>query len=253
MRRKFRSSTPTWSAWWPSGPTQLEAANQELEAFSYSVSHDLRAAIQGILACSRIVVQDHGSQLDETGRVWLTHMAEDAAQLDKLTMALLDLAQVSRAGLCRGPQDLSGLAESICQRLAAAEPARKATFRIAPGLVLSADPVLLRGVMDNLLGNAWKFTRTREAAEIELGVTAAPSGDAVYFVRDNGVGFNMKYAGKLFGAFQRLHRAELFEGNGIGLATVRRVVHRHGGRVWAEAKVDRGATFFFTLGKSDSA
>ena len=231
--------------------TQLAAANQELEAFSYSVSHDLRAAIQGILACSRIVVQDHGHQLDETGRVWLNHMADDAAQLDKLTMALLDLSFVSRAGLCRNPIDLSCMAESIGQRLTASDRGRQANFRVAPGLTVSADPALLRGVMDNLLGNAWKFTRTREAAEIEVGVTTQ-SSEPVYFVRDNGVGFNMKYADKLFGAFQRLHRMEDFDGNGIGLATVRRVIHRHGGRVWAEAEVNRGATFFFTLGKSDS-
>jgi PAS domain S-box-containing protein len=231
---------------------QLEAANQELDAFSYSVSHDLRAAIQGILACSRIVVEDHGSQLDDAGRLWLTHMAEDAAQLDRLTMALLDLSLVSRAGLCRSPVDLSRMAESICQRLAATDPARKANFRIAPGMVVSADAALLRGVMENLLGNAWKFTKTRETAEIEVGVVAAHSEEPVYFVRDNGVGFNMKYADKLFGAFQRLHRSEEFEGNGIGLATVRRVIHRHGGRVRAEAQPDRGATFFFTLGKSDT-
>jgi light-regulated signal transduction histidine kinase (bacteriophytochrome) len=233
--------------------TQLEAANQELEAFSYSVSHDLRAAIQGILACSKIVVQDHGDKLGETGKVWLTHMAEDAAQLDKLTMALLDLSLVSRAGLCRSSVDLSGMAESIGQRLAASDPARKANFRIASGLVASADPALLGGVMDNLLSNAWKFTKTRETAEIEVGLDAGQSGEPVYFVRDNGVGFNMKYAGKLFGAFQRLHRVEDFEGNGIGLATVRRVIHRHGGRVRAEAKVNCGATFFFTLGEPDHA
>jgi PAS domain S-box-containing protein len=231
--------------------TQLEAANQELEAFSYSVSHDLRAAIQGILACSKIVVQDHGDKLGETGKVWLTHMAEDAAQLDKLTMALLDLSLVSRAGLCRSWVDLSSMAESIGQRLAASDPTRKAHFRIASGLVASADPALLRGVMDNLLGNAWKFTKTRETAEIEVGLDGEQCGEPVYFVRDNGVGFNMKYADKLFGAFQRLHRIEDFEGNGIGLATVRRVIHRHGGRVRAEAKVDCGATFFFTLGKPD--
>jgi PAS domain S-box-containing protein len=231
---------------------QLEAANQELDAFSYSVSHDLRAAIQGILACSRIIVEDHGSQLNDAGRLWLTHMAEDAAQLDKLTMALLDLSLVSRAGLCRSCVDLSSMAESICQRLAATGPARKANFRIAPEIVVSADAALLRGVMENLLGNAWKFTKTRETTEIEVGVMAAPSQEPVYFVRDNGVGFNMKYADKLFGAFQRLHRSEEFEGNGIGLATVRRVIHRHGGRVRAEAQPDRGATFFFTLGKSDT-
>ena len=230
--------------------SQLQAANEELESFSYSVSHDLRAAIQGILACSRIVVEDHGDKLDETGKTWLTHMAEDAAQLDKLTMALLDLSQVSRAGLCRGSVDLSKMAESICQGLAASDSTRKANFRIAPELVVSADAALLRRVMDNLLGNAWKFTKNRPVAEIEAGL-AEHAGEPVYFVRDNGAGFNMKYADKLFGAFQRLHRSEDFEGNGIGLATVRRVIHRHGGRIWADAKVDGGATFFFTLGKPD--
>ena len=228
---------------------QLAAANQELEAFSYSVSHDLRAAIQGILACSRIVVQDHGDKLDETGKMWLGHLAQDAAQLDRLTMALLDLSLVSRAQFSRGDVDLSGLAEETCRRLAAAEPERKAVFRIAPGLQTSGDASLLRTVFDHLLGNAWKFTGKTAEAEIEFGAVDQ-AGQSVYFVRDNGVGFNMKYAQKLFGAFQRLHRPEDFEGNGIGLATVRRVVHRHGGRVWAEARTGAGATFFFTLGTS---
>ena len=230
---------------------QLAAANQELESFSYSVSHDLRAAIQGILACSRIVVQDHGDRLDETGKMWLGHMAEDAAQLDRLTMALLDLSLVSRAQFSRAAVDLSGLADAACQRLAAADSERKAIFRISPGLQVSADSSLMRTVIDNLLDNAWKFTRKTAEAEIEFGALDQ-AGQPVYFVRDNGVGFNMKYAQKLFGAFQRLHRPEDFEGNGIGLATVRRVVHRHGGRVWADSRPAGGATFFFTLGKSDT-
>jgi signal transduction histidine kinase len=232
--------------------TQLAAVNQELEAFSYSISHDLRAAIQGILACSRIVVEDHGDKLGETGTLWLNHVSEDAAKLDTLTMALLDLSLVSRANLSRGSVDLSAMAESIGQRLSSSDPVRKGNFRVAPGLTVSADAALLGGVMDHLLGNAWKFTKTRELAEIEVGVEVT-AGEPVYFVRDNGVGFNMRYAEKLFGAFQRLHRAEDFEGNGIGLATVRRVIHRHGGRVWADAKVNGGATFFFTLGRSEGA
>lgn len=232
---------------------QLEAANQELEAFSYSVSHDLRSAIQGIVACSRIVVSDYASKLDEDGRRWLTHIADDAQQLDELTRALLELSRVSRAGIGRGQVDFSSLAHSICERLAAADPDRKARLHIHEGLLACADPVLLRGVMENLLGNAWKFTRTRETAEIEVGTRDGQPGDPVFFVRDNGVGFDMKYADKLFGAFQRLHRVEDFEGSGIGLATVRRVVHRHGGRVWAEGEVERGATFCFTLGKVDGA
>jgi light-regulated signal transduction histidine kinase (bacteriophytochrome) len=142
------------------------------------------------------------------------------------------------------------MAESVCRRLAASDPARTAHFGIAPGLTAPADEALLRCILDNLLGNAWKFTGTRQVAQIEVGQEDR-SGEAVYYVRDNGLGFNMKYAGKLFGAFQRLHKVEDYEGNGIGLAMVRRAVHRHGGRVWAEAQLDQGATFFFTLGKPD--
>ena len=159
---------------------------------------------------------------------------------------------VSRANLCRTSVDLSAISQSIAQRLSASDPARKANFHIADGMIVSADPSLLGSVMEHLLGNAWKFTKRCDVAQVEAGVEVQAE-ESVYFVRDNGVGFNMRYAEKLFGAFQRLHRAEDFAGDGIGLATVRRVIHRHGGRVWADAKVNGGATIFFTLGRPGQA
>ncbi len=214
---------------------QLEAANQEMEAFSYSVSHHLRAAIHSISVSSQTVLDGYGGALDATGRQWLEHINADSQELEKLTLALLELSQVSRASLHRSNVDLSSLARATAQRLSQSHRERHAEFRIADGLSVQGDPVLLRVVIENLVGNAWKFTRTRPVAEIEIGAR-----DGTFFVRDNGVGFDMKYADKLFRAFQRLHRSEEFEGTGIGLATVRRVIHRHGGRVWAEGAVDKG-------------
>ena len=226
---------------------QLEAANRELDAFAYSISHDLRAVTQGIAACSRIVMQDCGDRLDDAGRNWLKHIEADSNQLDRFTEALLDLSRVSRAELHWSEVDLSAMAYSIANRFGAAEPNRVVDFQIAKPLATFADRSLLARVMENLLSNAWKFTRTKQKARIEFGGLADKSRGQTYFVRDNGTGFDMKYAEKLFGAFQRLHRLEEFEGAGVGLAVVRRIIHRHGGEVWAEGKPNEGATVFFTV------
>ncbi|SPE39247.1 PAS/PAC sensor signal transduction histidine kinase (fragment) [Candidatus Sulfopaludibacter sp. SbA3] len=229
---------------------QLEAANQELESFSYSISHDLRAAIRGISACSQILLTECSEKLDASARQWLEYIHADTQQLDKLTLALLELSRVSRADLHRSDVDLGTISRDIAQRLTQIEPARHAEFKIADGLDAYGDPVLLQSVLENLVGNAWKFSKKRELAEIEIGWIDSETKGRVYFVRDNGVGFDMRFADKLFGAFQRLHRASEFAGTGIGLATVRRIIHRHGGRVWAESIVDAGTTIFFTLGRA---
>jgi PAS domain S-box-containing protein len=226
---------------------QLEAARQELEAFSYSVSHDLRAAIRGIQTCTEIVLEEHAAQIDEAGRQWLQYIREDTNQLDKLTKALLDLARLSRTDMHRTEVDLTAICQAAAQRLTQAEPARPVQWKIAEGLQASGDAVLLRVVMENLIGNAWKFSKPVDSAVIEVGSSAPDGAGPVYFVRDNGVGFDMRNADRLFGAFQRLHQPADFEGSGIGLATVRRIVNRHGGRVWAEGAVGKGAIIFFTL------
>jgi len=227
---------------------QLEATNKELEAFSYSVSHDLRAPLRGIDGFSRVLEEDFAGKLDETGRSHLQRVRAAAQRMGALIDDMLMLSQVTRKEMRRELVDLSALAESIAAELRKAEPERHAEFRITPGLAAKGDPVLLRAVLENLLGNAWKFTSKRPEATIEFGRIASNGDDNAYFVRDNGAGFDMAYASKLFGAFQRLHAAAEFRGTGIGLATVQRIVRRHGGRAWAEGAVDKGATFYFTLG-----
>jgi light-regulated signal transduction histidine kinase (bacteriophytochrome) len=223
-----------------------EAANRELEAFSYSVAHDLRAPLRGVDGFSLALLQDYADKLDEVGRSYLRHVRESAQQMGRLIDDLLALSRVTRAELDREPVDLSVLAEHVAAQLQSAEPGRRVEIVIAAGMVVHADPRLLRVALANLLGNAWKFTGQQARPRIEIGVTE--SGESAYFVRDNGAGFDMAYAPRLFGAFQRLHSVDEFEGTGIGLATVQRIVNRHGGRIWATAEVDRGATFFFTLG-----
>jgi PAS domain S-box-containing protein len=225
---------------------QLEAANQELDAFSYSVSHDLRAPLRSIDGFSQALLEDYGQQLPVDGRGYLERIRKAAQHMAALIDDLLNLSRVTRAPMQTFPVDLSKLARAIAMELQSTQSERKAKFKIAPDLKVRGDTHLLRAVLQNLLSNAWKYTSKREQAEIEFG--SKQEGDAIiYFVRDNGAGFNMMYAGKLFSAFQRLHAAADFPGTGVGLATVQRILHRHGGRIWAEAEVDRGATFFFTL------
>jgi signal transduction histidine kinase len=225
---------------------RLEAANKELEAFSYSVSHDLRAPLRAIDGFSQALLEDQAERLDESGRDSLLRVRRAAQRMGLLIDDLLKLARVTRAELTVDDIDLSALAREIVEDLQASVPQRPAEFVIASGLSARGDPRLLRIVMENLLNNAWKFTAGREPARIEFGTTMADGGSA-YFVRDNGVGFDMTYAEKLFGAFQRLHDANAFPGTGVGLATVQRIIHKHGGRVWARAENDKGATFYFTL------
>lgn len=223
-----------------------EAANRELESFSYSVAHDLRAPLRSIDGFSQALLEDYGEKLDADGKKYLRFVRESAQLMAQLIDDLLKLAQVSRSALASEPVDLSALARSTCDRLARGAPAREVEVVIEEGLVGRGDARLLAVVFDNLLGNAWKFTGRCERAHIEVGARSE-GGELAYFVRDNGAGFDPAYAHKLFGVFQRLHGVREFEGTGIGLATVQRIIHRHGGRVRAEGLVDQGATLWFTL------
>lgn len=225
---------------------QLEVANRELEAFSYSVSHDLRAPLRGIDGFSQALLEDYADRLDEDGRSHLARVRAGAQRMGQLIDDLLKLSRVTRMDLNREPVDLSALTREIARELRDRDPERPVEIAIAPGLTATADARLLRVVLENLMGNAWKFTGGRRDARITFG-HAVQDGVSAYFVQDNGAGFDMQYAHKLFGAFQRLHDAREYSGTGIGLATAQRVIHRHGGRIWAQAAPDKGATFYFTL------
>jgi PAS domain S-box-containing protein len=228
----------------------LQMSNQELETFSYSVSHDLRAPLRGIEGFSQALEEDCGECLNEVGRQHLKRIRAAASRMGLLIDALLQLSRVSCTGLRMSAVDLSALARSVAGDLRERDPRRKVECAIAEGAKARGDPTLLRAVLENLLGNAWKFTGKREDARIEFGVETS-TGSPVYCVRDNGAGFDMKDAGKLFGPFQRLHGADEFSGTGIGLATVQRIVRRHGGKVWAESAVGRGTAIHFTLGGNE--
>ncbi|MEW6324252.1 MAG: cache domain-containing protein [Nitrospirota bacterium] len=225
---------------------KLEAANKELEAFSYSVSHDLRAPLRAIDGFSRALEQDYGGSLDGTAKDYLARILNGCARMAELIDDLLELSRVSRREMTRQPVDLSAVARAIADELQQTDVRRRAAFHIAPGVAAVGDAKLLRIALQNLLGNAWKFTQKRDGAAIAFEVVTH-EGETAYAVRDNGAGFDMTYAGKLFGVFQRLHHASEFPGTGIGLATVQRIIHRHGGRVWAEGRVNEGAAFYFTL------
>ena len=225
---------------------ELEGTNRELEAFSYSVSHDLRAPLRTIDGFSQILTEDYGEKLDEEGLDYLTRVRSASRHMAALIDDLLDLSRVGRRPLTRESVDLSGLASGIAEDLRGTDPGRDVDFVIEGGVTARGDVSLLKVALENLLGNAWKFTAREPRATIHFGA----SGGA-FFVSDDGAGFEDAYKDKLFGAFQRLHGPEEFEGTGIGLATVARIVHRHGGEVWAEGAVGEGATFFFTLGGRD--
>jgi light-regulated signal transduction histidine kinase (bacteriophytochrome) len=231
---------------------EAEAANKELEAFAYSVSHDLRAPLRGIDGWSAALLEDYGGRLDERAQQYMERVRNETQRLGRLIDDLLHLSRMSRVEMERRPVDLSELARSVAARLTETHAARKLEFAIQPGLTASADATLLEVAVTNLLDNAVKFTGRRTEARIEIGETET-QGIRAFFVRDNGAGFDMAYVGTLFGAFQRLHRVSDFPGTGIGLATVQRVIRRHGGRVWGESAVDQGATFFFTLGSPHEA
>ena len=229
---------------------QLEAANRDLETFSYSVSHDLRAPLRSIEGFSQALIDDHLAALDEDGQHCLRHVRDAARHMSELIDGLLALSRVTRSELRRERVDLSRLAREVVDRLRHRDPGtqREVEFAIEEGLTTDGDPRLLLVVLENLLGNAWKFTSKQPHARIELGSTRQDAQRA-FLVRDNGAGFDMAYANKLFRAFQRLHATSEFEGHGIGLATVEQVLRRHGGRVWAEGKPGAGATFYFTVGE----
>ena len=226
---------------------QMEATNKELEAFSYSVCHDLRAPLRSIDGFSRILLEDFADKLGEDGRSNLQRVRGASQRIGQLIDDLLQLSRVTRSTFYLAPVDLSALASAVATELITRESDRCVDFIIQPGIVApKADARLLRIVIENLLGNAWKFTSNEPAAKIEFGASER-EGSAVYSVHDNGAGFDMAYVHKLFGAFQRLHRVEEYEGTGIGLTIVQRIVHRHGGRVWAEGEPGKGATFCRSL------
>jgi PAS domain S-box-containing protein len=225
---------------------EAEAASREFEAFSYSVAHDLRAPLRGVDGFSQALLEDYSEKLDDEGKRQLQSVRESAQRMAQLIESLLSLARVTQTDIRHEQVDLSALAREIMRQLRIQDPHRQVDFVLEEGLATSGDHRLLGIVLTNLLGNAWKFTSKREDARIELGSIVTPDHQA-YFVRDNGAGFDMAYSQKLFGVFQRLHGVREFEGTGIGLATVHRIIRRHGGRIWAEGEVDRGAVFYFTL------
>ncbi|HSJ89177.1 MAG TPA: PAS domain S-box protein [Anaerolineales bacterium] len=226
---------------------QLEATNKELEAFSYSVSHDLRAPLRTIDGFSLAILEDYGDQLDDEGRNYLMRIRTAAQRMAQLIDDLLNLSRVTRSPFTPEPTNLSTIVQHIARELQQTDPNRIVDFSIAPNVIARSDPRLIKVVLENLLSNAWKFTSKQNLARIEFGVTADHTDEPVYFVRDNGAGFDMAFVNKLFGAFQRLHTTSEFPGIGIGLAIVQRIINRHGGRVWAEGEESKGAVFFFTL------
>jgi PAS domain S-box-containing protein len=226
---------------------QLEVAVKELEAFSYSVSHDLRAPLRSIEGFSLAIVEDYAQKLDETGINYLNRIRASSRRMSDLIDDMLKLSRITRSSLHREPVDLSVLAAEVAAEISSAEPERKVEWKIGSGLLINADASLMRIALENLLGNAWKFTHKHDSAHIALDKTEN-DGSAVYYIKDDGAGFDMKYAHNLFAPFQRMHSASEFEGTGIGLATVQRIIRRHGGMVWVESKIEQGTTFYFTLG-----
>jgi two-component system, sensor histidine kinase and response regulator len=224
----------------------LEASNRELESFSHTVSHDLRAPLRGLDGFSRALLEDHASALQGDGHVYLTRIRDSALHMAQLVEGLVVLSTLTRHELIMQDVDLSKLAQLIMSNLRASAPERAAEVRIAPRLQARGDPRLLRIVLENLLGNAWKFTSKREVARVELGV-GAHEGHEAFFIRDNGAGFDMTHAHRLYTAFQRLHSAREFEGTGIGLASVHRILRRHGGRIWSDSRPGEGTTFHFVI------
>ena len=225
---------------------ELEIANNELETFSYTVSHDLQAPLRSMNGFSQALFEDYPDKLDDQGKDYLRYIQESSNRMSQMIEDILKLSRITRSGMQKTTVNLSELAESVATELQTTDPNRFVKFSITPGIQVMGDQRLLRIVLENLLGNAWKFTSKIKKPEIEFGTTEQ-EGKNTYFVRDNGVGFNMSYADKLFLPFQRLHSSTEYAGTGIGLASVQRVIKRHGGRIWAEGKPDKGATFYFTL------
>jgi light-regulated signal transduction histidine kinase (bacteriophytochrome) len=226
--------------------TQLQTANQELEAFCYSVSHDLRAPLRSLDGFSQALLEDYADKLDAQAKTYLGRIRAGSQRMGQLIDDLLNLSRVSRGDMSRELVDLSKMAHEVVDELRITAPERHVEFVVADGLIAEADPRLLRIVLTNLFGNAWKFTAKKPRTRIEFG-SLGTNGAREFFMQDNGAGFDEAYASQLFGVFQRLHAASDFPGTGIGLATVQRIIHRQGGRVWAEGRVEHGATFHFTL------
>jgi len=225
---------------------QLEESNKALEMFNHSIAHDLRGPVRAMSGFSTALVEDLGGKLDERSRSQLERIHAAAIRLDGMIDGLLALSKVSSTALDRRSVDLSAIAQRIARELKEAEPERQVAFSIAPGMVTLADPLLIEDVLENLLRNAWKYTNHHSTARIEFGMVYKREGGR-YLVRDDGAGFDTKYAAQLFKPFGRLHTQEEFPGTGIGLSTVRRIIERHGGQIWADATVEKGATFYFTL------
>jgi K+-sensing histidine kinase KdpD len=225
---------------------QLEATNKELESFSYSVSHDLRAPLRAIDGFSRIVLEEYADRIDVEGKGYLERVRAASKQMGQLIDDMLRLSRVTRSDMRRVTVDLSAIVRVVADDLSTAQPGRQVEFVINPAVTANADHNLMRIVFENLIGNAWKFTQKHASARIEFGATQN-NGKTAYFIRDDGAGFNMAHVHRLFGPFQRLHATNEFEGTGIGLATVQRIIYRHGGRLWAEGAIEKGATFYFTL------
>ncbi|MBI3784172.1 MAG: hypothetical protein HY270_12315 [Deltaproteobacteria bacterium] len=225
----------------------LAAANKELDSFTYAISHDLRAPLRHIEGFSRMLLEDCSANLDSEGKRYVERIRVGTLRLGQMIESLVTLSRITRREMAWGEVDLSGLAQAIADCLRQSAPDRKVDLVIAAGLVARGDERMLRTALENLIGNAWKFTSKQSQARIELGARNG-DGEVEYFVRDDGAGFDMAYAGKLFGAFQRLHTEAEFEGTGIGLAIVQRILRRHGGRIRAESVTGQGATFYFTLG-----
>jgi len=222
---------------------EYHTVSRELEALSFSISHDLRAPLRHLLGFSGALQEDCADQLDDAAQGFLCCISKAARKMEAQIEALLGLSRVARQHLSIVSVDLSRMVRESAAALQASAPGRRGVFSVADHLLVQADASLLQAAIDHLLGNAWKFTKGKDAAAIEFG--RQPGG--VFYLRDNGAGFDMRYADRLFGAFQRMHKESEFEGTGIGLATVQRIIHRHGGRIWAEATLDGGTTFFFTL------
>jgi PAS domain S-box-containing protein len=226
---------------------ELQETNSALEAFTYSVSHDLRAPLRSINGFSQILMEDYSASLDDEGKKFLQRIKNASVQMAQLIDGLLEISRAGRSGLHPVHVDLSALAQEIASEILETQPDRSVRWEIDPGLQVTADAVLMRTVLNNLLQNAWKFTARNPDAIIRLGQTSGQN-QVVYYVQDNGVGFEMEFADRLFRPFQRLHSGSQFEGTGVGLAIVARIIHRHGGKIWAEAAQGKGASFYFTLG-----
>jgi light-regulated signal transduction histidine kinase (bacteriophytochrome) len=225
---------------------QLEAANKEMEAFSYSVSHDLRAPLRGIDGFSQILMEEYQDKVDEKGKNYLLRIRLGTQRMAQLIDDMLNLSRLSRSEMIIQQVNLSEIVNKIAETFREEQPERNVEFIIQKGIKVQADRQLLQIVLDNLIGNAWKFTSKHTTARIEFGMQEQ-NDKPVCFVRDNGAGFDMNYDQNLFGAFQRLHTIDEFPGTGIGLATVQRIIHKHGGEVWAEGQIEKGATFYFTI------